>query len=414
MNVHIRKSKTGSALVVVLTTVAIVAIAMTSYLALVSNQNKTVARSAAWNQCIPVCEGGIEEALTQLHYCFTNNLTTNSWTLGADGLYHKTRSFTDGSYYSVSILATNPPVIYSTGFVAVPYSPANYLIRRVRVNTIAPELGGIYAKGAISMVGNAYVDSYDSSNPNYCSNGQYVASLHQANATVLTDSDAAGAISAKTILGTAVTGPTGTVTGGPIGDTNYTGSGIESGHDENDANVQFNDNSAPFAFNTGITPISGSYTNNGTNYQYVLGSGDYSMTSLSSPTMLITGKPTILYVSGSLDLTGGFIYINPGASLQIYLGGSVNMAGGGIVNGNGVATNLYVYGLPTCTSMQFSGNAEFVGVVNAPEADVSYKGNADFCGSLIANTVSMVGKGNFHCDTGIIAQGVTVASWNEF
>jgi|SRR5579884_584928 len=411
----------GSILVAVLMVVSIMAIAVASYLSLVSSQNKTVARSIAWHECMPVCESGLEEALTQLHYCYTNNLTTNGWTVGADGLYHKKRSFSDGSYYNVGILPTNPPIIYSTGYVVAPMgftsSRTNYVSRHVRVNTIAPELGGIYAQGSVTMNGaNTLVDSYNSTDPNASVNGgQYSASVRQANATVLSDS---GSISAHTILGTAITGPNGTVTGGPIGDLAFAGGGIQTNHVADNANVQFDTNAAPFAFSSGITPISSNYyVYQGTNYQYILGTGNYNMTSLgNNPTMLINGQPTVLYVSGSIDLTGGGIYIAPGCSLQLYVGGSLNVSGNGIVNGGGVSTNLYVYGLSSCQSMQFSGsvNSIFVGVVNAPQAAVSYAGNADFCGSLMANTVTISGNGNFHCDTGVVAKGVTVGSWNEF
>jgi hypothetical protein len=423
------KKESGNALIVILMTVVIISIALTSYLSLVSNQNKAVARSTAWNQAIPVLESGIEEALTQLHYCYTNNLWTNNWTLGSDGLYHKNRTNSDGSYYSVSILPTNPPIIYSTGYVLVPMyatsasaspSSKSYVMRRVRVNTIAPEAGGIYAKGAITMGGNGFVNSFDSSNPTYSTGGQYVASKSTANATVLTDSSTPGAISAKDIYGSVVTGPGGTVTGGPVGDSNYiatVGSGIETNHIANDANVQFNDNSAPFPFASGITPAYGNFSYNGTNYNCVLGTGNYSVTSVSlsgSQSIAITGTPTVVYVSGSLSITGGDIYVAPGASLQLYLGGTANFSGQGAVNDGGVATNLYIYGLPTCTSMYFAGNSEFVGIVNAPEAAFTYAGNSDYCGSITAGSVKITGNGNFHCDTSISLSGVTVASWNEF
>src|SRR5579884_2723326 len=219
--------KNGGALIVVLLTIFVVAVAITSYLSLVTNQNNTVARSQAWNEAIPVAEAGVEEALTQIHYCWIDNLSTNSWTLGADGYYHKNRTNSDGSYYSVCIVPTNPPTIFSTGYVRVPYySLTNtYVVRRLRVTTRPPSSGGISSKGNIIMGGNGYVDSFDSSSSQYSSNGQYVASMREANASVITDESLPGAITATKIYGNVTTGPLGTVVGGSVGDVNWVNGG---------------------------------------------------------------------------------------------------------------------------------------------------------------------------------------------
>jgi len=54
----------GSALLLALLTAFVICIALTTYLYLVSNQNRSVMRSLAWNSSIPVVEAGVEEALT--------------------------------------------------------------------------------------------------------------------------------------------------------------------------------------------------------------------------------------------------------------------------------------------------------------------------------------------------------------
>src|SRR6266536_2022446 len=155
MHMKIKKNQThdqASILIVTLLTATIIGISLASYLTVVSHQHRSTARSLAWNSCIPVLEAGIEEALTQIHYHGITNLTANGWEFGADGLYHKTRSIgDDGTYYQVAIEPVNPPVITSQGFVPAPLSSAaqlgmiqspsqiaaNYVSRRVRVNTIA-------------------------------------------------------------------------------------------------------------------------------------------------------------------------------------------------------------------------------------------------------------------------------------
>jgi hypothetical protein len=423
----------GIILAATLCTVLILAIIIASYLNLANQVNSSVARSQAWNQAIPVLESGIEEALTQLHCAGTNSLqlTGNNWSYGLDGLYHKTRVFSDGSYFNVSILATNQPVIVSTGFVAVMQNSSstitNYVSRRVKVVTKkqANTPGGLNAKTTISLVGTTLFDSYDSSDPNYSSNGMYVASMRKSDALALTDSGAVGAISVGngTVYGSIATGPTGTYSTGPngaVGDTSFIsggGSGVESGHSANNANVQFNDVAAPFPFNKGVTPLSGTVL--GTNYTSYLATGNYSMNSISmsgSQSMAIIGN-AVLYVNGSVDIKGqAYIYIAPGASLTMYINGNASFAGNGIVNGTGYPSQCTLYGMPGCTSFSIAGNGTFTGTVDAPDAALSYSGNADAFGSFTGSSISMVGGASIHYDEALANNGnnYVVMSWNEF
>src|ERR1043166_6032396 len=180
----------GSALIVALLTTTIIGICLASYLTMVSLQHRSAVRSLAWNSCIPVLEAGIEEALTQIHYCGISNLNANGWTKSSDGLYHRTRTIgDDGSYYEVSIEPVNPPVIVSRGYVpATLAAPAqlgmiaspsqgdgNYVSRRVRVNTIGKGVfsHAMLAKGNITFSGSARTDSFDSTKAGLNTNGRY-------------------------------------------------------------------------------------------------------------------------------------------------------------------------------------------------------------------------------------------------
>lgn len=426
MKIRISHPEGGIVLVATLATVLIIAIILTSYLSLVNNQNASVARSQTWNEAIPVLESGIEEALTQLHYAGTNSmqLTSNSWTYGSDGLYHKSRTLPDGSYYNVSIQAATNPVITSTGYVAWAYTSsstsANYLTRRVRVVTqkLAISQGGLNAKGTISFNGgNTTLDSYDSSNPLYSSNGLYVASMREANGEAVTDSDATDAIDTGTghIYGYAVTGPTGTVTGN-VGDTNWT-SGLEPGHTNNNANIQFTDVSAPYAFSSGAPAQPGAIAS--TNFAYLLGTGSYTLSSLSlssSQVLAVNGNAT-LYVNGSVSLGGqSSIYIAPNASLTLYINGSASLGGGGIINASQLASQCTIYGMTNCTSFTYSGGAAFTGTVYAPDADLTLKGGVDAFGSFSASTITISGVSAVHYDEALAhaSQNYVAISWNEF
>src|SRR5207249_6689611 len=107
--------------------------------------------------------------------------------------------------------------------------------------------------------------------------------------------------------------------------------------------------------------------------------------------LVVTGK-AVLYVPGDfLTSSTGFIYVAPGASLQLYVGGKFVVSGSGIVNGTDRADKLAVWGLNSCKTVSYSGNAEFIGTVYAPYAAFGFSGSAGACGAFTASTVSISG-----------------------
>src|SRR5262245_52624500 len=124
----------GSALLLALLTAFVICIALTTYLYLVSNQNRSVMRSMAWNSSIPVVEAGVEEALTQLNYARVPvvNMETNGWSaLSADGFYHKTNDLGNGFSYDVGVKppvlgGPDQPTIESIGYAPSPANIASF------------------------------------------------------------------------------------------------------------------------------------------------------------------------------------------------------------------------------------------------------------------------------------------------
>ena len=415
-------SRRGSVLLAGLLMSTVVAIVLVGYLRLIANQTFATRRSEAWNRGVAVMEAGVEEALTQIHYTGATNLSANSWSLGPDGYYHKTRSVgSDGSYCSVSIQPVDPPIIYSTAYIPAPLSGSNYLTRKVRVTTrqINPYGGGLTARSTITFGGNGLLDSYNS-----CV-GPYDAAKRGTNAVALSNTNVPGAVnvSGGDIYGMAVTGPGGTVTAGgngAVGDTTWiaTQVGIQPGHTANDANVQFNDVLIPYT--SGLPPVSG-YGGNGTNYAFVVNGninpayfvgGNLGIN--AGKGMIVLGQST-LYVAGDFTINGGgFIYVAPGASLKLYLGGKFTVTGNGIVNASGTPSGLTILGLPTCTSISYSGTAALIGTVNAPEAVFSFSGGSGAFGAFTAYSISVSGGGSVHYDECLSGPGAyVVARWNE-
>ena len=442
----------GSVLLVTLLTAWIIGISLISYLTLVANQNRTTFHSQTWNTCVPVMEAGIEEALTQLHFNTITNLSSNRWFLGGDGLYHKKREVgSDGSYYEVTIQPVDPPVIFSTGFAAapantgqpmggpsafgmmlgalggsVPPSKPAMVSRKVKVTTKRQTtgVGGLMAKNAIRFEGNGSLDSFDSSNPIYSTDGKYDPAKRKDKAMVLTNSRTPGAINiaSSLIYGSTTTGPGGSVTigGGAIGDASWVASqlGIQAGHNENDANVQFDDVQAPFILASGLTPIAGLI--GGTNYGFVVNGSLQQNFNLASATvdgahpMIIIGNAN-LYISGNLDVSGdGYIYLDLGASVKLYVGGSADIGGLGIINGTSRAKDFSLYGLNTCQSINYSGSSPLIGTIYAPYASFAFSGSGGAFGAFSADTISINNNSHIAFDEILNAKGeYVVAAWNE-
>lgn len=426
-----RGPEQGNTLLVLLVTVGIVAFSLTSYLALVSNQNLTTMRSAQWNSGIAVAEAGIEEALTHLYYSPTVR-ATNGWELD-DGYYVKKRVLGDSKYVTKISMASSPEIV-SSAYVRVPFG-TEYIEppRSVRVTLTNDALfaKGMVAKGQIDLSGNKVTtDSFDSTDPAYSTNGRYDPAKHKDNGDVATNSTLVDSLDVwnAEIYGRGSTGPGGSVLVGPNGSVGSKAwhdagnKGIEPGWTSDDMNVAFPDVQPPFAGGAS-TPSGGSY--GGTNYTYVLTSGNWQLASLSMSgqnKMVVTGD-AVLYVPGNVSMAGqSYIYIATNSTLRFYVGGaSASLGGSGVVNPPGNATNFFYYGLPSNTSLSLSGNAAFTGAIYAPSAAFTLGGGGnntyDFVGASVSASVKMNGHFNFHYDENLgkngPRRGFTITSWNE-
>ena len=422
MEVTLNKSRDGGALVVTLVVAVIMGIAICSYLTLLGSRNKIAMRSTAWNTAMPTVEEGIEEALAHLH-ADPSTPSANGWgstnVAGQTG-YWKRRTNSEGSYFFATIYnysATNP-IIYSAGFVPTPLGGSgDYITRLVRVQaTNSPTVfsKNIAAGGQITLSGGAVIDGYNSSNGPY-----NTTSNRNAVGGIVTNSKVSKAINVgtATVYGTASTGPGGTVyvNGGAVGDTTWDASntGIEPGWTNNNVNVSYPTNSPP----TG-SPFTPSITSGGGSNIMYLGSGLYQTASFTSSDstkpMVVTGNAT-LWITGDLTVSGsGYIYISPGASLTLYVGGQATVSGGGVVNGTGLPSNFSLVGLSSSDKMTYSGSADFVGTINAPEADVTVSGGADVYGAVICSTFTSSGGSGVHYDQGLAGfTGLVVIAWTE-
>lgn len=417
---------------VVLFFCVVMGIVLASVLKLISNRYTMTVRSNDWNQAIPVLEAGIEEAMSHLHDD-SNNYSANGWTaslVGGQTVYTKQRSFSDGSFFDTTIYVTNAynPVIYSQGYVPSLLGGNNlggtkYISRMVMVTTTNPPnlfTKAITTSGAITLNGNVtLVDGFDSR-----IGGYNTTTNRNATGSLASDSTAQPAISvgSATVYGTVVTGPGGTVSlngNGAVGDTSWHSSGVESGFTNNTMNVAFPTNAPPTgtaaAWPSSLltlggvlgTVLTGTTTGAPTYYQAS------SFNSSGAP-MLVSGH-VVVYISGSVSISGqSYIQLMPGATMTMIVGGSVSLSGGGVINGTGLAANFSLVGTTSCTSISYSGNSDFIGTINAPQANVTMTGGSDIFGAVVAKSATISGGAGFHYDDALAAiSGLVATGWVE-
>jgi len=408
MKLQSRNKSHGGVLVITIVISALVGLMLAAYLSMVSTQISFTQRSQIWNNCIPLCEAGVEEALAHLNHQHTvSNFAINDW-VEERGIYHKNREFDQGECL-MRIDDSYPPVITVVGKIPAPLGNGT-VARAVRVRTRLNQRfpTAILARGRVSMVGGARVDSFNSTNDLESTNGRYDAAEATDHAVITTVSRTAGDLSVGNadIYGSVATGPGGTVSVGPngnVGSKDYNNNpanrgSVETGHYRDDANMQIPDGELPDPFGPTFLPQQGIV--NSVSYTYVLGNADYRIDAIdlrAKQYILVNGKARI-WVEGATSVSGqARIIIAPGGSLELYAGRAVDLAGGGVMN-NGYAKDFSIVGLNTCNSIKYAGNSEFTGTIYAPHAEITMIGTADAYGAFVGKSFMIGGTVDIHYD----------------
>ena len=402
----------GSVLLSTLVIALLVGIVVGALLFVARQQNYFAYRSNVWCSEIPIAEAGIEEAMAHINSRATMGWAVNGWSLSGSN-FVKTRVMGDDYFYT-AISTTRPPTIISVGYGRIP-KQTNYMNRTVLVQTRSRVNGlGVISKTTTTIVGSAFINSFDSSDPLYSTGGLYDPTKPKDGAIVATTSGLRPAIDTGggEIFGYAATGPGGTAVGN-VGSGTYLASsgGIQTDHFRDDFNMAIPDVTEPYSGGLPLPPIALGI--------YVLPTGDYisgtALTLNGGNTILITGKVRLYFKADFTIAGGGELRIAPGASLEIYLGAAGKFGGNGIVNGTLTAENCAIYGLPTCTTLDYNGGSGFIGTVYAPSADAKFAGSSDASGSFVANSFTTSGGMNIHYDEALGRKGAVfqISSWRE-
>ncbi len=421
----------GSVLLVTLLTSVIIGIGLASYLTLVSSQNFSTMRSLAWNTATPLAEAGLEEALTHLND--DSNLTDNNWTsqlINGQTVYKKRRDFGgNGGFYSVTISnADTLPVIFAQGSTPAPLGTGN-ATRAVRVITMANGLfnPAVFVKQRIDLNSDFLIDSFDSTNPSYSTDGRYDPAKVKANgnlASISTNNSDIDIQDSK-VFGHLYTPPTGSYRigrAGMVGDAGFqsvpaNAGQVQSGFYSDDLNTFIPDATAPAGWTALPYPPSGVLDDIA--YDYILQSGGYQLppATILKGNILVLGDAT-LYVPQDCRINFGVsdtltISSNLVASLKLYNASDVNADFSEISNGSGIASRFAYFGLPTTAGTRLnltgSGTNVLAGTIYAPNQDVVLTGptsvNQDFIGAITANSVTVRGRISIHFDEALARSG---------
>jgi hypothetical protein len=146
-------------------------------------------------------------------------------------------------------------------------------------------------------------------------------------------------------------------------------------------------------------PSKGTIKNPGT----IKTSGKYDNIYLGNGDVVKIDGPVSLYVLGDIGLSNSaqlqIVNTNPNASLTLYLGGQFNTKNGGTINNlSADPRKLKIYGLNSCSSMNFATGGVFYGAIYAPNSAINFKSSIDIYGAVVGKTFNLASNSELHYD----------------
>lgn len=335
----------------------------------------------------------------------------NAQFIGWGGTNPKTlslTSFTDNytkvkGDIAISCNNTSPDNYLVTSYGCVPDVTTREVRKTVKVKVFPHPLfnNGIFGYDSVTVSGNAFVDSYDSSlgpyNPATAGDNGDIGS----NGTLTFDEN-------SIVNADAFIGPTGTVIGNTpthlSGETYYTGEEVAPGE-------------IPDISYYIILPSLGNLAVSG-NQDLTILPGDYRYESITvdGQGILRISSNVRLYIHNDFIVAGQASVIT-NEDVEIYIAGNAAIAGQGIVNTSGTPSDLLIYGVGVDTNISFTGVSDFYGTFYAPNSSVYLAGDADYYGAIVGKSTELAGNIKFHYDENLTQTGPTIgydiAYWQE-
>ena len=282
------------------------------------------------------------------------------------------------------------------------------VVRNIEVMAVPPGrrvyVRGLTVQNEMIMKGTETFDSYDSADAAKSTNGQYDPAKRQNNGDVASNST--GGIS--DVKGAKVYGDASS-NGGTIKNTGGVTGSVYNNFSTTFAPVNkptwTSFNMSPVAISDPSTPVTlvGGTRAAPQNYKLT----DLSIKSKTGPLILaphLAGQESYIniWVTGKLSVTSnGVISQMPGVHVRIFVEDDIAVGGSGFSNQNGNANYLEVFGVTPASgtkNVNFSGSADFIGVLYAPAYDFSFGGTTDLFGAMIGRSASFNGNPAIHYD----------------
>jgi len=404
---------------------AIIAVIGAHLLTGVVAEQRLATRSVYQSVALNLAEAGIEEAMWAANNEWIDS--TRGWSPAGDGtgamILSRTTGLTlaqgTGEYHlRIDQPASASPIVIALGIVRLPAQPPILKQVRVRLDRRAVWANAIVAKGHVTFNGNrTTIDAYDSAV------GAWHATANRLDrATVATNLATNGGVAVNNadIYGYVATGG-GAPQVGPNGSilSATSPSGLSNNVDPSNLRYDFSynipDAVAPTATAISIGAVTSSTTlprpgdTPGADGRYTYSA---SSVSLTNSTLTINGAVDLV-VSGNVSIGGGsgaIVLTNTTSTeLALYAAGDISISGNGAANPTNSPPRMTFHGTRTAAQaatlgrQQFdlSGNADYSGLVYAPNADVSLRGggsSGQFSGAIIAYSVTFNGNYDFHYD----------------
>lgn len=459
---------TGSVLVWMVITLAILAILATEVLRTVSGRFQVGVQAGIWQEALTAAESGVDLAVVELRKSLypAPNHAWEGWTTppGNGVVSHGLTtvpnaglastpmtievnvdapanlvdpSNTKYQYYRIRTLGTLP----LTGPPRTGFNKQDNRLRKLtlrsqrfidalftsetstphaarRIEAIVQPLSSfdqaILAVGALDLNNqNIVVDSYDSRDATKSTNGLYDATKRQENGNIATDGsilDAGGAY---------VYGDVSTNSGTATGVQHVTGEQRTDFYQDPipiGAPTWTSINPTPSTINNSTTTLTAAATAGSSSSRYILSTINLSGGKTLTIAGAADGSKTYIeiYVTGDISVSGNSqITVAPGVSATIYFKSNVDITGNGIVNQDNQPSNLLLYGVQPSGGetpyVKLGGNGEITAAVYAPGHDVTINGggtDGHVYGSAIGKTVTMTGVTNLHYDEALSSGGL--------
>ncbi|MBA4136272.1 MAG: hypothetical protein C0518_03025 [Opitutus sp.] len=414
----------GSALITVLLLAAAIAVIAAHLFVRGLQEQRLATRSYYMSVALNLAEAGIEEAMWAANNGWID--AAHGWADAGDATGAKVRTTTSGLalaqgtgeiYTRIDSPATNNPVITALGIVRLPAQSAVVKQLRAALTRRTTWANAVVAKGNVTFNGNRVsIDAFDSSvGPWHATTNR----LDQATVATTAATNAGLSVNNADIYGSVATGG-GTPTVGPSGSIlgATSASGLPDNIDPSRVRRDFSYNIPDAVVPSGTPAPLGAITASVSlprvgdtpdadgRYRYSASEID-----LGNSTLTITDAVDVI-VSGDVEIgSNASITITSAssASLGLYAAGDVSIQGNGAINQSAEPTRMTIYGTRTTAEVAVSGaqsfdlrgNADYSGLVYAPNADISLRGGGStgtFNGAIIGRTATFNGNYNFHYD----------------